>query len=188
MVTTLLPQQNHIFLSFRKGYGTNSHQGLSLKWSQCSSFPFWRGYYQAGLIGRCYFNMIVDSLPQVWVCTGEPSSGYLFLWWSCPLWNMEISTHFFSCHASEMNHLYVFPVTTSHTHTRSNCTSDVLGPFLHVNVCWCLLFFCRPSLSRFLSSSCWILLEGWSIWATKTSSIGIWLLATACEFFQVSSV
>lgn len=74
-------------------------------------------------------------------------------------------------------------------HTFSN---HLFGPFLRVNVCilfWsCLFFFFRASLSKYLSSSCWILLEGWSIWATKTSSIGIWLLATACEFFSVSSM
>lgn len=70
------------------------------------------------------------------------------------------------------------------TRSHSNCISNLFG---HVNVCRCSevvsYFFFRPSLSKFLSSSCWILLEGWSIWATKTSSIGIWLLATACEFF-----
>lgn len=66
-------------------------------------------------------NMVVISLPQVWVCTGEPSSGYLFLWWSCPSWNMEISTHIFSCHASEMNLSYVYYLSCPQTHSYCRC-------------------------------------------------------------------
>lgn len=76
----------------------------------------------------CGANMVVISLPQVWVCTGEPSRGYLFLWWSCPSWNMEISIHFFSCHASGMNLLYVYYPSLPQTDTYGYCISDLFCP------------------------------------------------------------
>lgn len=84
-----------------------------------------------------------------------------------------------------------FVCFSCHFHTHTHMQQMYIRFIWSIPTCKCLLMSlvsCRASLSRFLSSSCWILLEGWSISATKTSSIGIWLLATACEFFFKSAL